>query len=48
MRILVFRRARASRFDWEWHNYAGIRYFRIGVASPTHHRWWAFTLYLYL
>ena len=34
-RIIIFRRYRAARFRWEWHNHQGVRYVNISWASPT-------------
>lgn len=47
-RVFINRRFRAARLGFEWHNYAGVRFVSVGVASPTHHRWWATSVYVYV
>jgi len=41
--VYTYRRMRAARFSWEYHNHPGVsaRYISVGIASPTKHRWWA-------
>jgi hypothetical protein len=47
-RLIIFRHQRSARFGHEWHNWEGVRYIHVYWASPTHHRWWARSVYLYL
>lgn len=44
MKISVFRRYRAGWVHWEL---CKPHFFSFGIASPNHHRWWAFTVYIY-
>lgn len=44
MKISVYRKDRAARVHWEHHR---GHYIMFGIASPTHHRWWAFTVFIY-
>lgn len=45
MRIELYRRQR-SGLRCEWRNSDGRKWLNIMIGSPTHHRWWAFNLYL--
>lgn len=31
----------------EWHNYSGVKYYRITIGNPMKHYNWAFSLWIY-
>jgi hypothetical protein len=47
-RLIIFRHQRSARFGHEWLSYEGTRYINVWWGSPTHHRWWARSVYLYI
>lgn len=44
---LGLQRNQRSRSGYEYYKHDGFGFFNVWVGSPTHHRWWAFSLYLY-
>jgi hypothetical protein len=47
-RLFIFRHQRSARFDYEYLSYEGVRYINVWWGSPTRHRWWARSVYLYI
>lgn len=50
MKVLTYsihRRDRSSHIGYELHRHSGGGFFNFWIGSPTHHRWWAFSLYIY-
>lgn len=45
-KLWALRRQRSSRIGYEFHRYDGYGFINFWIGSPTHHRWWAFSLYL--
>lgn len=45
--VTLQRRQRSSRIGYELHHYAGYGFFHFWIGSPTVHRWWAFSFYIY-
>lgn len=48
MKFLLWRRQRSRWVSTEWHNHNGVTFINLTVGSPSAHRWWAFSAYLYL
>lgn len=50
MKLLTYsihRRFRSSRIGYELFRGKDSGFLNVWIGSPTHHRWWAFSLYIY-
>lgn len=47
MKVSVYRRSRTTRIGHEWYNHDGVRFLHVWIGSPTVHRWWATSVYVY-
>lgn len=44
--VSITHRDRAKRFQHELYRGERASFLKVGVSSPTHHRWWATTIYV--
>jgi hypothetical protein len=45
--VSIHRGSRAARIHGEIHRHEQRGFLQFGIASPSEHRWWAFTIYIY-
>jgi hypothetical protein len=48
MKLSLERGQRSSRCGYEWYNHEGTTWLNVWVGDPDVHRWWAFSLHIYL
>lgn len=48
MKVSLYRRQRSARFGHELYNHDGVTWLNVWWGSPTEHKWWAASVYLFV